>query len=235
MGGTAETEAYYLKNLSPIPEGEEEGLAFTREYLVPVIGEREYSFRESLLHLPDIEPPPKRRGRPSTYRFETGIRFCCEWFGTCSYQEACRRVRVTGSTVWRWRKKYPGFRLRVWFTKEVIRVRRRLNPFYAPCTGRAFSQSRKRTFLAPYDTPLRGRPSRYPEVGGKEVGITWSDTARKLGVCRRTIGYWSRRHPEFHYKLVLAMVQNRLPRIQEKVTRLMDRYYLAIKNHLKEE
>lgn len=168
------------------------------------------------------------KGRPSGYSRSRVMELCYQWLHYGILTLAARDCSLSMSTVWRWRHRYFLCRMLMEFTQAIVAQEARMHSAYARSIQlyRRIMKSKRRAFFAPNGKKRRpGRPCMYWEKEALSVGSSWSETARLLGVSRRTVGYWSKKFLPFWRRLGIAWALKKLGRRKKEVDRLEHSFY----------
>ena len=171
--------------------------------------------------------PSRRVGRPSTFTPELSAALCAQWIEAGSMQPVLDARRISRSTIWRWKRRSPEFRLMCRFTQAYLAAGAQLAPELWGEGRRVHRRVSKRLLagiIAPVGAPERGRgrPTKYRSELLERVKQSWSATAVELGVSRRTVGYWCQRYPEFRRIQLIRSTEMQLPRLQRRVRKLCE-------------
>jgi len=167
----------------------------------------------------------KPPGRPSNFTHELAVQIVLEWIEAGKLQSVIYKYGIHRSSVWRWKRTYPEFRRMCAYIESYFAAMAKLCPELWGPGRRAQRRVSKRLlnwFSAPQDKPLqcRGRPTKYKPEYCDEVKRTWNETAEHLGVSRRTIATWCKKHKEFGRSQYIKKMLYEIPRIRREAARM---------------
>ena len=166
-----------------------------------------------------------RVGRPSKFTPELSAALCAEWIEAGSMQPVLDARHISRSTIWRWKRRFPEFRLMCRLTTAYIAAGAELVPELWG-SGRKDQRRVSKQLLAGFSTPVgaprrgRGRPTKYRTELLEGVKQSWTATAQELGVSRRTVGHWCQRNREFRRLQLIRSAERQLPALWRRLEKL---------------
>jgi len=152
-------------------------------------------------------------GRPSMLSKDTALQLYGEFANTGFLKYALEKVGLHRSTVWRWRRRYRSIHDMHFLVETFIRYQKEKFPqFWRKTREMQLRVLRRKSgrLLSLKDITI-GRPPVYDPLIHTDVESSLEDTAKKFGLCKRTIQNWVKNYPEFERDTLLTRLQWLLP------------------------
>ena len=165
-------------------------------------------------------------GRPCKFTPELALTFLNELAKSGIALKAAERAGISRITIWRWRKKIYGFdHLYQKAMAHSVLYRKNNSESWHLEYGknRKLLKQLNRVINTPpgeYAYRQRGRQPTYKKEHLEHVSSSWSETAKALGVCRKTVANWCRKYPSFKKKQEEKSLERELPVIMRKLNEL---------------
>ena len=161
-------------------------------------------------------------GRPSMLSKEIVLQLYGEYANTGFLKYGLEKVGLHRSTVWRWRREYRSIHDMHFLVETFIRYQKEKFPQFwrkARQMQLRILQHKRGTLISMKDISI-GRPPVYDPLIHTDVESSLEDTAKKFGVCKRTIQNWVKNYPEFQRDTLLKRLQWLLPTYEKLGERL---------------